>query len=140
MQCNWCPSLNKCSTGTDRKRQEWLQKGCDRSQITEAANCPAIGTTGNNYGAVQDVVKDVTGSGERYKTDDATVPSEREMKDNDVHIGVAKPLADDDDGSGYGMVFGLFVPIILVMCMVLWIFYAYRNPHTKSGQLLIQVS
>lgn len=22
-KCNWCPSLNRCSSGVDRKRQEW---------------------------------------------------------------------------------------------------------------------
>ncbi len=138
LQCNWCPTLNKCSTGTDRKRQEWLQKACDRTQISDAAMCPAIGQQGNNYGSVQDF-KDVTGPGDRYLTGDAPTTSVREQKDNDVHVSSAEPL-EDEDGSGVGMALGLFVPIIMVMCMVLWIFYAYRNPHTKSGQLLIQVS
>lgn len=66
-------------------------------------------------------------------------PATSVRNDNDVHISNAEPLAHDD-GAGVGMALGLFVPIILVMCLVLWIFYAYRNPHTKSGQLLIQVS
>ncbi|XP_037027633.1 plexin domain-containing protein 2 isoform X2 [Bradysia coprophila] len=134
-KCNWCPALNKCSTGTDRKRQEWLHKGCDRTQITDAASCPALGAQGNNYGAVQDV-KDVTGSGERYLTGETPVPNVRDTKDNDVHISNAEPLADES--AGVSMALGLFVPIILVMTLVLWVFYAYRNPHTKSGQLLIQ--
>lgn len=34
----------------------------------------------------------------------------------------------------------LFVPICFIACILLWVLYAYRNPHTKSGQLLIQVS
>ena len=39
-----------------------------------------------------------------------------------------------------GVTLGVFVPICLVSCALLWILYAYRNPHTRSGQLLIQVS
>lgn len=34
---------------------------------------------------------------------------------------------------------GILLPIIVVASLVMWVFYAYRNPHTKSGQLLIQV-
>lgn len=76
-----------------------------------------------------------------FKSDVAPVPTVREQKDSDVHIGIAKPLADESIANGgYGMALGLFVPIMLVMCLVVWVFYAYRNPHTKSGQLLIQVS
>lgn len=26
-KCNWCPSLNRCSSGVDRKRQEWTNAG-----------------------------------------------------------------------------------------------------------------
>lgn len=138
LQCYWCPTLNKCSTGTDRKRQEWLQKACDRTQISEASKCPAVGTKGNNYGSVQDIdVKEDQALGDKYLTGETSPTSVR--NDNDVHISNAEPLAHAD-GNGVGMALGLFVPIILVMSLVLWIFYAYRNPHTKSGQLLIQVS
>ncbi|KAJ6636466.1 Plexin domain-containing protein 2 [Pseudolycoriella hygida] len=135
-KCYWCTALNKCSTGTDRKRQEWLQKGCDRSNINNASTCPKPGTPGNNYGAVQEV-KDV--SGDKYLTGDVPTSNVRTQNSNDVHISNAEPLAHDD-GGGVGVALGLFVPAILVMCLVLWVFYAYRNPHTKSGQLLIQVS
>lgn len=26
-KCNWCQSLNRCSSGVDRKRQEWTNAG-----------------------------------------------------------------------------------------------------------------
>lgn len=26
-KCNWCPSLNRCSSGVDRKLQEWSNAG-----------------------------------------------------------------------------------------------------------------
>lgn len=35
---------------------------------------------------------------------------------------------------------GFFLPISFVVCVSLWLLYAYRHPHSKSGQLLIQVS
>lgn len=48
--------------------------------------------------------------------------------------------ADDTKRSGAGFFIGIFLPIVLIMTLIVWVFYAYRNPHTKSGQLLIQVS
>lgn len=35
---------------------------------------------------------------------------------------------------------GILLPIVVIITLLMWVFYAYRNPHTKSGQLLIQVS
>lgn len=43
------------------------------------------------------------------------------------------------DNKNVGVAFGFMVPICLVFAVTLWLFYAYRNPHTRSGQLLIQV-
>lgn len=34
----------------------------------------------------------------------------------------------------------VFLIVTLVSALVIWIFYAYRNPHTTSGQILIKVS
>lgn len=40
LQCQWCPVANRCSTGMDRHRQDWLHKGCDKSALSETAQCP----------------------------------------------------------------------------------------------------
>ncbi|CAB0036450.1 unnamed protein product [Trichogramma brassicae] len=46
--CKWCPELQKCSTGTFRFRQDWLQKSCDTKNIREEAKCPAR-SAGTSY-------------------------------------------------------------------------------------------
>jgi hypothetical protein len=40
LQCKWCPVVNRCSTGLDRHRQEWLYRGCDKSAVSGMAQCP----------------------------------------------------------------------------------------------------
>lgn len=137
--------MNRCSTGTDRKRQQWIQRGCDRSQISAVEQCPEKGTKGNNYDEQQSIVPSApggSGDNERWNHDDAVHGNSKEP---DVTIKHAQPLADMDAGAngaqngGVGFAAGLLLPCVVVMCLVLWVFYAYRNPHTKSGQLLIQV-
>lgn len=59
-------------------------------------------------------------------------------------IDVKKAALSHNDGeqsksSHASFALGILLPIIVVASLVMWVFYAYRNPHTKSGQLLIQV-
>lgn len=119
--------------------------------LTNVSLCAPKGTRGNNYGSQQEV--DVTKVGEKWITHEvdqghsgvgAGVDPWPEdgvtTKELNGHTSnLAEPLAHNSAG-GFGMVLGLFIPIILIMTLMIWIFYAYRNPHTKSGQLLIQVS
>lgn len=171
-KCYWCPATNKCSTGTDRKRQEWLSSGCDRQPIDSPAKCPAIGTTGNRYGSINN--NGINGNGsagaatnmgteqtfhvyqapngqqpqqslqpQRGANNGTTMVAEgsgRHAVDVPQHadrIGVVRP--DAEEVSGFVTFVSVFMPIGLVLTLCLWLFYAYRNPHTKSGQLLIQV-
>lgn len=145
-QCGWCATNNRCSTGTDRKRQDWVQKGCDRAQIALAEQCPALGTKGNNYDS-QQTVPTVINPDDRWSHADVnTKPHEDhgDSKEPDVTIKSAQPLADSispgTQNGGFNFAAGLLLPCMVVLCLVMWVFYAYRNPHTKSGQLLIQVS
>lgn len=123
--------------------------------LTDISLCAPKGTRGNNYGAQQEV--DVTKAGDKWITHDIDqmtngggggsvgggvepLPDGVSSKELNGHASnMVEPLAHNT-ASGFGMVLGLFIPIILIMTLMIWIFYAYRNPHTKSGQLLIQVS
>ncbi|XP_055372734.1 plexin domain-containing protein 2-like isoform X2 [Condylostylus longicornis] len=45
--CRWCPTLNRCSSGTDRKRQEWMNNGCHEAAIKDENLC-AVKNTQNS--------------------------------------------------------------------------------------------
>uniref|UniRef100_A0A1I8PSQ6 PSI domain-containing protein n=1 Tax=Stomoxys calcitrans TaxID=35570 RepID=A0A1I8PSQ6_STOCA len=152
--CFWCPSANRCSTGTDRKRQEWKSLSCDRFQITNASTCPAIGHEGNNYsdGNTNNNHKDVTThpfkpynpSGLESSTVTTVDGGNSEYQYNGTPMKSAtgtqmKSVANEAEPTQkMSLTLGIFIPICLVSCVLLWVLYAYRNPHTKSGQLLIQ--
>lgn len=107
--------------------------------------CPAIGSQGNNYDS-QQAVPIPTADNTRWHTDTETGMHSinADAKESDVQIKTAQQFVDSNShaihNGGMGFVVGLLMPLVVVMCLVLWVFYAYRNPHTKSGQLLIQVS
>ncbi|XP_055716973.1 plexin domain-containing protein 1 isoform X2 [Phlebotomus papatasi] len=153
-KCYWCPTVNRCSTGTDRQRHDWVQKGCEKVQIVDQFKCPAIGEKGNNAGSGSDSSE---GGEKSWHSDSGARDTEEEHRGNpmgsdesrDVSRSgsdmVSKQLitrdsADSGTGhsAGVGTVLGFLIPVVLILSGVLWVFYAYRNPHTKSGQFLIQ--
>ncbi|XP_017129892.1 plexin domain-containing protein 2 isoform X1 [Drosophila elegans] len=169
--CLWCSALNRCSTGTDRKKHEWLQKGCETAAVRAIESCPALGEKGNNAsppksGAANSggalagsTISPVTAAtGSSAAVTEPTVISTRpphataQFKpkagatngggsgsgQTDEKAGNAEFSKAGADNKSVGMAFGFMVPICLVFAVTLWLFYAYRNPHTKSGQLLIQ--
>ncbi|ESO09996.1 hypothetical protein HELRODRAFT_109381 [Helobdella robusta] len=37
--CQWCPTLQHCSDGLDRKRQEWMHNGCHKDFLSTEEQC-----------------------------------------------------------------------------------------------------
>lgn len=145
-ECSWCPILNRCSTGTDRKRQEWLHKGCDRGPINVVNLCPPLGHKGNNAGQITNQTI-IDHSENSHNGDYFPIKSNEENSETSYTSQSVYPvhkMAENFDETNVGdvhsmgMVLGFIVPICLIITLIVWVFYAYRNPHTKSGQLLIQ--
>lgn len=136
MQCSWCPSLNRCSTGTDRKRQEWVQNGCERSLLKESSTCPREGEKGNNYSSQQQVTTpSITNSDQNNGAINLNASKSIDVK----KAALSHNDSEQSKSNHASFALGILLPIIVVASLVMWVFYAYRNPHTKSGQLLIQV-
>lgn len=102
-------------------------KECDKKNVASEAQCSQI-TSSNSY------VHDVT-----YNTDEqkhlennpyqasSRVSNSDKASDGNVRMGVS------------GIIVTIFI-IAMVSGLAVWVFYAYRNPHTTSGQMLIRVS
>lgn len=120
LDCTWCPAVKRCSNGFDRKRQEWLSNSCDKVKTdcsfkAESNVQQAQSSTSNN----QLISVDSPSSSRQMMTPDRVIPDPR------THEG----------GTA-------FVTLLMFMALTsgvaLWVFYAYKNPHTPSGQLLIK--
>jgi hypothetical protein len=128
-ECKWCPELHKCSTGTSRQRQEWLLKGCDVRNVKETENCPAQITTyrGDQY--------DHDG---HVHPEDSIATNEMGMKkERSGSSSLESPASNKVNMSVSGII-GILTVIALVGGLAGWAVYAYRNPHSASGQMLIR--
>ncbi|KAL3283336.1 hypothetical protein HHI36_006484 [Cryptolaemus montrouzieri] len=128
-QCVWCPGLKKCSNGVDRYRQSWLMKGCDQTKIKNETHCSRANSyhpsIEGNPAYVHDSFDD-----RNVFTNITRVPSS----------SFRQPEVVDSKTSRMGIsgVFAIMLLICMVVGMTMWVLYAYRNPHTTSGQMLIR--
>ncbi|XP_014473954.1 PREDICTED: plexin domain-containing protein 2 [Dinoponera quadriceps] len=126
--CKWCSELNQCSTGTFRSRQDWVLKGCEVRNVKEGEHCP-------------DHAK--TFKGEEYDHDGRVHPEEA-ITANEMSAKQERPDTSALESSRGHMnmsvsgIIGILTIVALLVGLAGWGAYAYRNPHSASGQMLIR--
>ncbi|KAK2581582.1 hypothetical protein KPH14_002091 [Odynerus spinipes] len=135
--CKWCAELNQCSTGTFRSRQDWLLKGCDIRNIKEADKCPPPMTTYKEHEDEYDHdghihAEEDTLSKSVVKKRPGSSPLEHRESDNQI------VLARDNMNMSVSGIIGILLIVTLISGLGIWVAYAYRNPHSASGQMLIR--
>ncbi|KAF1760584.1 hypothetical protein GCK72_008833 [Caenorhabditis remanei] len=143
--CLWCHAKKShggpfCTdeSGLHRRRQQWFEGNC--YQRSKALYCDADDE--NETYDDEDYVKaqlfpDDKSNGE------SNVDVEK-MKTSDK--GTKSAMLDEwkkkvkDEKEAKGGVATLTMIVLVLLCFVAWLAYAYYYPHTTSGQLLIKVS
>lgn len=139
-ECVWCSSAERCSDGMDRYRQDWLVKGCDKFFVDSQVNCslPPPSSTTTQTAVPSDTLFSTT---QPPKFPSSTTPSTTTPYWDDFDNTASRIDNDDSEdakASSVSSVVGiLFLVAMLVGCSG-WLFYAYRNPHTPSGQCFIR--
>lgn len=122
MDCIWCESVKRCSNGYDRKRQEWLHNNCQNIEknVCSANTSPSPSSTSpSSYPST-----DTAGSGG--------------FSGSSQLLTAEKALPNQRSSEGGAAFLTLFMLLALTSGVALWTFYAYKNPHTPSGQILIK--
>lgn len=123
LDCVWCPAVKRCSNGFDRKRQEWLSNFCEK--IVKSDCSIKVDSNGQQ-------VPSASASSSSSSSDQITpdLPKNRE------YLRPEKmPTPRAHEGS---TVVAFLMFMALTSGVALWAFYAYKNPHTPSGQMLIK--
>lgn len=116
----------------------------------EISVCPALGQKGNNYGEPVEISTEGNDTNGTYRHETEIQLSKSTTNkggsstnavnggDDSVNKVPAFHTAMEQESSSSS----LLVSMLVICCIVLscggWVLYAYRNPHTKSGQLLIR--
>lgn len=111
--------------------------------LKDSKMCPQKGTKGNNFSNQQEIPDVLPPPNGNVQMPINTSDTHKQSSNTDSvvkksalsHADTVKPKQTNAN-----FMVGILLPMVVVLSMIMWVFYAYRNPHTKSGQLLIQVS
>ncbi|XP_039763265.1 plexin domain-containing protein 2 [Pararge aegeria] len=145
-KCLWCDQIQLCSSGTDRNKQDWILRHCDKSAISNETSCPATAHVDAPDGSGKIVYTTDTRQSPTHDTAIVTtgaVNSEPAAKAatavKAAAVAASNPAEEVHHASSpVGGVVGAFVAVALVCSFAAWTLYAFKNPHTRSGQLLIK--
>lgn len=148
MKCSWCPAVKRCSNGLDRKRQEWMKFGCQNFNTSECVVKTTLQDNVFSSQAPDTLFKLSTPSSSSSSVSDqqihhdsvlsqaAQLAVQQERSGN--RIQQASALQDQYKDSSRPFLFSFLVFFGLSCGLAMWVFHAYKNPHTPSGQLLIK--
>ncbi|RZC36176.1 plexin domain-containing protein 2, partial [Asbolus verrucosus] len=122
--CQWCPSINRCSNGVDRNRQIWLTRGCEKKQVDNVTMCSHISGADIFDESNITYTHDVNEFQHQLEGYSKASSASALGPNHPVKMGVSSIMA-------------ILFLIAMVAGLAIWILYAYRNPHTTSGQILI---
>ncbi|KAM6970834.1 LOW QUALITY PROTEIN: plexin domain-containing protein 2 [Tautogolabrus adspersus] len=149
--CSWCHRLNRCSSGFDRHRQDWVDNSCPDE--TKDKLCDIIDTTHLNPFTTAIVAKTTPRSKEATADKDApstslpptSVPTEDDTKIalhlRDNQVMPADSAADRMPGSHplhIGLVLGILLVILIMVVGVLVTVYIYHHPTSAASLFLIE--
>lgn len=119
-ECSWCSAMNKCSQGYDRHRQNWLSYDCDKTGLKNVSLCHNSDSSNSNSYI--------------FNHDNLSV------KDDPDKMALAGKVVGASTRNDVGMsgILAILFLVGMVSGLTFWVFYAYRNPHTTSGQILIR--
>ncbi|XP_021914427.1 plexin domain-containing protein 2 isoform X2 [Zootermopsis nevadensis] len=130
-QCQWCPAVNRCSSGMDRHRQDWLYKGCDKRALSNTTQCPPAPA---NSSFIPQDSEDGPQSNRMGGHTNSVVQTDH-IQSTGEHSAMRGDVTVPMSVSG---IIGILFVIALVAGLGILVLYAYRNPHSTSGQFLIR--
>ncbi|KAG1650723.1 Plexin domain-containing protein 2 [Nymphon striatum] len=184
--CLWCDNIKHCSTGTDRKRQQWMQSRCvidavkdscsnvTNSTVPEKTTSPPSTKISTKIIATTFIPKETTepttsskiiSTSTASSTSTKSSPSKKKIPNSittkivpttlsyntsvdknstpisvvgDAHKNTDHNQSASSSGVSVSGLVSALIIVALIIIIVGWIIYAYKNPHTMSGQLLIK--
>ncbi|XP_042584032.1 plexin domain-containing protein 2-like isoform X1 [Cyprinus carpio] len=147
--CSWCHRLNRCSSGFDRHRQDWVDNSCPDETKDNA--CDIISTTDLNLLTTTPVAKKTTrnrGTTEAQSTQapshmPTSIPTEDDtkialhLKDNGA--AAAKSTAENSTHPLHmGLILGMLLLLLVMVAIVLVTVYVYHHPSSAAGLFFIE--
>ncbi|XP_026531515.1 plexin domain-containing protein 2 [Notechis scutatus] len=146
--CSWCSKLQRCSSGFDRHRQDWVDSGCPEEsknkicENTDTNQTPLHITTALQQTTTRHRVLTTT-KGAIISHLPTSLPTEDDTK---IALHLKDNGASTDDSAEEkksaslhtGLIVGIFVLVLIVAAAILVIVYMYHHPTSSASLFFIE--
>uniref|UniRef100_A0A8C4XJC5 Plexin domain containing 1 n=1 Tax=Falco tinnunculus TaxID=100819 RepID=A0A8C4XJC5_FALTI len=139
--CSWCHVLQRCSSGFDRYREEWLSYGCGQS---DEKTCEDL-AEGNYYSAPPEssfspLDEDVTTSTSSLFIDSLTTEDDTKLNQYAGSEGVGSSLPSKKAGAPIhtGTIVGIVLAVLLIAAIILAGIYINSHPTSNAALFFIE--
>ncbi|XP_074973202.1 plexin domain-containing protein 1 isoform X2 [Phalacrocorax aristotelis] len=140
--CSWCHVLQRCSSGFDRYREEWLSYGC--GQKSDEKTCEDL-AEGDRYSAPPDgsfspLEEDVTTSPSSLFIDSLTTEDDTKLNQYAGSEGMGSGLPSKKAGAPIhtGTIVGIVLAVLLIAAIILAGIYINSHPTSNAALFFIE--
>ncbi|XP_066536796.1 plexin domain-containing protein 2 [Hoplias malabaricus] len=159
--CSWCSRLQRCSSGFDRNRQDWVDSGCvdelknpschesgSRTQSLRGTSPPAISTGASVKAEKSRATAKTTRTSISTRTSGTgpypTVAPTEDDINNALHLteerGSRKSGSENqsEEQQQTGLLIGILFTVVLMVAAVLFTVYMYHHPTSSISLFFIE--
>uniref|UniRef100_A0A8C2VWN0 Plexin domain containing 1 n=2 Tax=Chinchilla lanigera TaxID=34839 RepID=A0A8C2VWN0_CHILA len=142
--CTWCHVLQRCSSGFDRYRQEWLAYGC--AQEAEGKTCEDFreedlySASPSSSGNLLDEDVTITTTSSSFLVDSPTTEDDTKLDPRAGGDGLRDSLSPDTKGRPVhrGTIVGIVLAVLLVAALMLAGIYISGHPNSNAALFFIE--
>ncbi|CAJ1072728.1 plexin domain-containing protein 2-like isoform X2 [Xyrichtys novacula] len=157
--CSWCSRLQRCSSGFDRFRQDWVDLGCPEErkdpqclEMTDLTNSTTHhftqSTTPAMTATMQRRTSSVTSTPHSKTSTTPNPPSHDSMRriksspppptSNAAEAGVQGTIGESDEQLQVGLLAGIVMAMVIVAAAALTSIYMYNNPTSNISLFFME--
>ncbi|XP_034159837.2 plexin domain-containing protein 2 isoform X2 [Pangasianodon hypophthalmus] len=138
--CSWCHRLNRCSSGFDRHRQDWVDNSCPDE--TKDNMCDIIKTTQFESSTTASVTKTSTRNRAVTETD-STQSTSHPPTSIPTEAAAAHSMAERESTSNKhnlhtGLILAMLMLMLVIVAVVLVTVYIYHHPSSAASLFFIE--
>uniref|UniRef100_A0A3Q1FH96 Plexin domain containing 2a n=1 Tax=Acanthochromis polyacanthus TaxID=80966 RepID=A0A3Q1FH96_9TELE len=133
--CSWCSRLQRCSSGFDHNRQDWVDHGCPEER-RDSRCLRTTGVTNNTSQHPMHTTTPGTATSEQQRTSDMTSTPLSKTITSHCNLCTAgdKDVGESDEELQTGLLAGIVVVMLVMAAAILMSIYMYNYP-TSSASL-----
>ncbi|XP_070701604.1 plexin domain-containing protein 2 [Pempheris klunzingeri] len=156
--CSWCSRLQRCSSGFDRNRQDWVDLGCPEERRDPQCLRTSDATNTTSHRLTHTTTPATTTAGQQGTSSITSIPLGKMFTDTATHSSTSRRITstpqpptnkpaeagdkettgESDERQQIGLLAGIIMVMVIMAAAVLLSVYVYNHPTSSASLFFIE--